>query len=368
MKKILSVLIMAMFLISLASVAFAVQGQAGNAGTTGETAKYQIGEDRDTFVSEAEQKRQDLIEKRDMAREGKTGDQIEIAAKKAGLQRKFTENKQELEKVMQKMRQRKTNLQQNYQEGKQKLADIKSELSQCKGKADTACAETRTRAKEHANNFLLNSADRVLALLEKTRERVEQSEKLSPQEKNDALEKLDTRLGDMAGVRETIEQMDETATKEQIQEASKLLGDSWKGANKEVKTQAGKVAADKIGGILVQIERLQAKLQNKIEQMKKAGKDTSAIDAMMNDFNAKINTAKEAQVSAKEQYTAGNANEGTIQVRNAHQNIKQARTMLKDVVRKMAKVQAGKKVQQGLEPETAQEQAAEEAAETEATE
>lgn len=362
MNKLLTILVMAMFLVSLSPIALAEETEAAAGDTTGTQEKYQIdAKEREDFTSQAAQKRQDLVEKRDMARAGKTGDQIEIATKKAGLQRKFAENADELKNILEKNKQNRENARANYQQAKNNLADSKNKLNDCKGKTDdAACTETKTKAKKDAKDFLLNSADRVLSLLEKTKERLTNSD-MNDADKTASLAKIDARIAELAGARETVEQMGDDATKEEIQEASRLIKDAWKGTNKDVKEEASKLAASKIGGILVQIERLQAKLQSTVDKLKEKGKDTSAIDAVMSDFNAKIDAAKASQATAQEKFTAGAIKEATAAMKEAHKSIKEARILLKDAVRKIAKVNAGKKVANGLETETAQEQAAEQA-------
>jgi hypothetical protein len=372
MNKLLTILVMAMFLVSLAPIALAEDDGATVAGSTeGTQEKYQIdAKAREDFLSQAQQKRQDLLEKRDMAREGMTGEQIEIATKHEGLKRKFAGDREALAVFLEQNRAERANARANYQEAKTKLADSKNKLKDCKGKADdAACAETKKQAKKDAKDFLLNSADRVLALLEKTKERITNSD-MADAGKTASLAKIDARIAELAGARTTIEQLGDDVTKDQIQEASRLIKDAWKGTNKDVKEEASKLAASKIGGVLVQIERLQAKLQNKIDQLKKAGKDTSAIDAIMTDFNAKIDAAKASQADAQTKFAEGNAKEGTTAMKAAHKSIKEARILLKDAVRKIAKVAKGEKAKAGLETETAQEQAAEQAqdAAAEATE
>ncbi len=362
MNKLLTLLVMAMFLVSLSPIALAEETEAVAGSTEGTQEKYQIdAKEREEFNSQAEQKRQDLIEKRDMARAGKTGEQIEIATKQEGMQRKFAGDKTELANFLEKTRSDRANAKEKYSEAKTKLADSKEKLKGCQGKTDDAvCTEEKTKAKQNAKDFLLNSADRVLNLLEKTKERITNSE-MNEADKTASLAKIDARIAELAGARETVEQMGADATKDAIQEASRLIKDAWKGTNKDVKEEASKLAASKIGGVLVQIERLQAKLQNKIDQLKKAGKDTSAIDAIMTDFNAKIDAAKASQATAQEKFTTGATKEATAAMKEAHKSIKEARILLKDAVRKIAKVAKNEKVKEGLETETAQEQAAEQA-------
>lgn len=363
MKKILSLLIMAVFLISLVPATFAAQG-SGKATAT--PTQYQTGGERDEFISKAEQLRTELQEKRGEAIATRTRQAINVAEKRQEQLRKFQENKQELKEVIQKAVQRRQQAIDKYREAKSNLEKAKEKIQKCKGKSDATCTEERRNARKHAQQFMLNAADRMLGLLEKTKERIQASD-LSEEEKAEVIADLEDRMEDIASARETIDETTEAATTDEIKESAKMIRDSWRKANKEIKQKASRAAVGKIGGTLVKIEKLEIKLERTVAKLKEKGYDTTPIEVMMQQFEAKIQEAKDEHALAMEKFQAGNANEATVNVRAAHAKIKEAHKLLKDVVRKIRKATQGESIQEeGLEPETQAEEQAAEAAEEEA--
>jgi len=366
MKKILSLLAMAILIIGLSPAAIAGNGQGTQDTATAVNEKYQIGGDREEFVSQAEERIKQLKEKRENALENRNRHRVEVATKRAGLLRKFQENKQELKQVIQKAVQRREQAIEKYREAKQNLEQTKEQLKQCKGKGDVQCTETRKQARKQSHQFLLNAADRVLGLLEKTKQRLQESEEMTEEAKAEATEEIEQRMSEIASVRETIEEMGEDATKDEIKEATGIMKHAWNKSNKEIKSKAGKAAAGKIGGVIVKIEKLETKLERTIEQLQNQGKDTAPIEEAMEKFQNHVSLAKEEHAKAMEKFQSGKANEATQHIRAAHNQIKDAHMILKDAVRKIRKVQQGEAIQEGLEPETEAEEAAE--AEAEAAE
>lgn len=353
MRKILSFLLIAMFLVGLAPAAFA----ANDGG------KYQTGGEREAFISQAEQRRAELQERREETASARTREKIDVAAKREEQLRRFQENKQEMLNVVANAIQRRADAIQKYREAKAQLAENKEKLKACKGLSNAACTEERIKARKNSQKLMLNAADRILGLLEKAKTRVQESDQLSEEEKATAIAALEDRMQDIASARETIEQTTEAATKEEIKESATLIREAWRKANKEIKEKASRAAVGKIGGTLVKIEKLEAKLERTVNKLKSQGIDTTPIETMMQQFENKIQEAKDAHAIAMQKFQEGNVNEATVNVRAAHRRIKEAHMLLKDVVRKIRKASQGEKIQEGLEPETEAEEAAQEAAE-----
>ncbi len=365
MKKLFSLLIMAIFLVSLVPAAFAEQDSESQGTDTPTPIKYAIGGDREDFVAQVEQQRDQLRENRDSALAQRTRQRINVAEKRQELLRKFQENKAEMREVVANAVQKRTEAINRYREARGELNQIKAKLKACQGRSDVTCTEERRNARENSQKFLLSASDRALGLLEKTRERIEQSTSLSEEEKATAIKQLEDRMQDMASVRETVEQTTEAASAEEIKESAKMVRESWRKAHKEIKEKAAREASGKIGGTLVKIEKLEIKLDRFVAQLKEKGYDTTPIEAMMQQFSNKIQEGKDAHAIAMQKFGEGNANEATVNTRAAHKRVKEAHMLLKDVVRKIRKANQGAQVQEGLEPETEAEEAAEEAAEAE---
>ncbi len=365
--KILSLLLMAMFLVSLVPAAFAVQGNENKADSP-EPTGYVVGGDREEFVAKAEQRRQDLLEKREGVVAARTRQRLNVANKREELLRRFQENKAEMIEKVAKAIQKRTEAIEKFREAKVDLAKNKEKLKACKGKADATCTEERRKTRKNAQKFLLNAAYRMTGLLEKARERIQKSDRLSEEEKATAIASIEARMQDVVSAQETIEATTEAATKEEVKESAKMLRETWRKANKEIKEKTAREVSGKIGGTLVKIERLQAKLERTVEKLKQKGMDTTPIEAMMQQFENKIAEGKAAHEVAMQKFQEGKANEATTNIRAAHKRIKEAHRLLKDVVRKIRKAHQGEKIREGVEPETEAEDAAERAAESAAEE
>jgi hypothetical protein len=352
MKQITSLLVVAMFLISLAPMAFAEQGQ----GTTNQVGtsinEAGEGEAREQFRSRSEQLREDLLQQREEARSNLKRDRVNIMEKHAEFRERYRENRAELSQILKRARERKEIAIAKQELAKTQLEATRGKLAQCKDKANVECTELRKQARKQSYNFLLNTADRVLTLLEKTKERVQNSD-LAEEEKAEIIAKIDERIEEAASSRETVELITENASKEEIKDAAKTIRESWKEANKNIRKGVAKVASMKIGGILVKIQRLQVKLDKIVDRLESKGKDTSAIEAVMADFDAKIADAEAAQAQVKAAlFETGKASEAVAYVKESHKSIKEARILLKDAVLKIRKVNQGQPIGSELEPET----------------
>jgi hypothetical protein len=365
MKKVLSLLIMAMFLISIVPAAFAEQDSGNQVANTPTPTRYVVGGDREDFVAQAEERRAELLEKRGDVVAKRTRDRLDVAAKREELLRRFQENKAEMREVVANAIAKRAEAIKRYRESRAELASAKEKLKGCQGRSDVTCTEERRKARQNSQKFLLSASDRALALLEKTKERIEKSTDLSDEEKALAIKQLEDRLQDMASARETVHQTTEAATKEEIKESAKMVREAWGKAHKEMKEKAARQAAGRIGGTLNKIEKLEVKLDRFVAKLKDKGYDTAPIEAMMEQFEAKIEEGKEAHALAMQKFQEGNANEATAHIREAHKSVKGAHRALKDVVRKIRKANQGQPVREGVEPETEAEEAAEEAAEAE---
>lgn len=345
---------MTIFLVSLVPAVFAAQGNANQRANT--PTQYAVGGDRENFVAQAEQQRQNLIEKREVAIGKQVRQKINVADKKEELLKKFQENKEQLRERVANAVQKRTEAINRYNEAKGELVKAKEKIKNCEGKQDVTCTEERRKTRQNAQKFLQSSMERALGLLEKTRERIENSKTLTEEEKTAAIADLEDRMEDIASVKETIEETTSDASAEEIKESTKMARESWQKANKEMKQRATQEASAKIGGTLVKIEKLTEKLDRTIEQLQAKGYDTTPIETMMQQFENKIQEGKDAQVIAEQKFNEGNANEATVNIQAAHKRIKEAHMMLKDVVRKIRKANQGEKVSEGLEPETEAEQ------------
>jgi len=225
----------------------------------------------------------------------------------------------------------------NYISAQNNFREAKGKLKACKNTEE--CNQLRGQTRERAKEFLLKTADNILEHLNKIKAKVESNEDLSEEEANEILEKIDGMIKEIEDAKSTIESSED---KDEIIEAAKTIKQAWVSIRKRLAIHTGRIINARIGGIIVKIKQLEVKLEKILERMEEKGIDTSEIQTLVDDFNAKTNEAKENYESAldkfkeaasKEVKTAHElAVEGHRYMKAAHKSLQEAQKLLRDIV------------------------------------
>lgn len=352
MKKIICLLVAAIFLISIAAIAFAEENatETDNATVTavsednGQKLTQKSSKDfeqkRSEFIQQAQAKRQELIQKRDEARAHIGEDIKNFKAKRAELRENYLSKKADLKEKASKARERVEEAKEKHKEAKARLAEKKDQLKECKGSDTDECVTLRADAKKDAGEFLANIADNVLAMLERAQERVDKS-KLSEEEKVSLKDQLELKMAEIASTKDSIDAFTENTTKEEVAEAAKTIRDIWKDAKDLIKKSAGLAASDRLGGVIVKAEKLQAKLEKAISKLKGKGADVSKAEELKSSFDAKLAEAKALHEEAKALFNEGKVPEAAQKTQDAHAALKEAHSILKDIVKELKGTKEG---------------------------
>ena len=355
MKKILCLLVAAIFLISIAATAFAEENATTDDAAVTVTAEsdgadqkkltQQTSKDfeqkRNEFMQQAQAKRQQLVEKREQAMAHLSDKVKEMKERRNAQRENYLQKKVELKEKAAKARERKEEAKAKHTEAKARLAEKKEQLKECKESETEECAALRADAKKDAKEFLSNIADRVLAMLERAKDRVEKS-KLSDAEKTTLLDQIDVKMAEIASTKDIAESLNENSTKEEVAEVAKTLKDAWQGTKDAIKKGAGLAAADKLGGVIVKSEHLQAKLEKILSKLSDKGIDVSGASDLKTDFDQKLAEAKNLHEEAKALFKEGKVPEAAQKTRDAHAALKEAHNILKDIVSELKGTKEGK--------------------------
>jgi len=195
-----------------------------------------------------------------------------------------------------------------FNETKVKFQDAKEKYKQCKESDGEECQELRVEAKKNAVDNLMHAADMILGELEKIKSKIESSEDLSEEEAAELLEKVNFEIQEVEQVKSKIENLGEDATIEDIKAAAKELRELWSKIKHKVKQHAGHVVHAKIGGVIVRMNHLSVKLDGVLERAAENGKDTSVAEGLLEKFNSQLDEAEESYEKAVEAYkTAENS-------------------------------------------------------------
>ncbi|MBU0628093.1 MAG: hypothetical protein KKC75_02810 [Nanoarchaeota archaeon] len=176
-----------------------------------------------------------------------------------------------------------------YNESQQKFNEVKARVKECEGNEDAECNQVREEIKENAKEFLLNTAGNILEHLNKVKANVESNEDLSEEEAKEIIADVDLMISEIEDAKSVIESSED---KEQIIEASKTIKKAWLRIKERLAVQTGKITASKIGGVIIKVKSLEAKLERVLSRMEEQSIDTTSIQSLVDEFNAKTDEAK----------------------------------------------------------------------------
>ncbi len=213
------------------------------------------------------------------------------------------------------------------------------------------CNVTDEELIEHAKNFLGNSADAIIEHLNKVKGKIQENEDLTEEEAADMIAKIDAKI---AEIQEAKEQVENATTKEEIREAAHKINAAWKNIKQLTTFHANVLINARIGGIVIKSEHLKEKLDRILARMEENGKDVTDIQPLIDEFEAKIDLAKEKYEAAIDKFKEFRDTEDTDKLREAQDFMKEAKKALQEAnekLREIIKAIKNKNGQQEIEEE-----------------
>jgi|TARA_B100000315_G_scaffold229133_1_gene238512 hypothetical protein len=235
-----------------------------------------------------------------------------------------------------------------YKEKKALFLDVKEKLKACEGVESDECNELREKAKEHAKEFLINGAKMAIEHLNKIKNKVESAEDMDEDKAKEIITEIDTAISKLE---DAITQVEAAQSKEDVQEAAKVINNIWKSIKHKEKLHAARLVHAKVWNIIKRSEHLEERLDSALTDMEEKGIDVDDIEAKVDEFSAKIAEAKEKYRKAEEllkqarDLKTENPDEEEITkvtelvkeakqlLREAHNAAKEAHQILMDIVR-----------------------------------
>ncbi len=217
-----------------------------------------------------------------------------------------------------------------------KLEDFKEKLSECKaGKVPKEeCRGLGKLVVNQGRELLKSSRDKIEGLLDQTKQKVLNSN-LPEEKKTELINKLNERLEKLA---KPSTKESEDASKEEINAKAKELRTVWKEAKTDIQASAGRMAAEKMGGVLQKTQSLREKLARTLSALKEKSKSTSELERELANFEAKLENARKTHSEAVrllEERNPENMKKATELIRAAHKELKEAHALLRNLVKNM---------------------------------
>ena len=234
-----------------------------------------------------------------------------------------------------------------YREKKALFLDVKARLKACEGVESNECTELREQAKEHAKEFLINGANMAIEHLNKIKHKIESAEDMDVDKAQEIIADIDNAISKLD---DAIAQVEAAQTKEEIQEAAKVINNVWKSIKHKERLHAARLVHAKVWNIIKRSEHLEERLDAALAKIEEQGIDVGDIDAKLDEFSAKIAEAKEKFENAKELLEEADdlktespseeektaikelVSEARQLLREAHNDIKEAHQILMDVI------------------------------------
>lgn len=330
-NKLAALFVLAVFVTSILPFAAAEDGGVEDDVEVETRADSNVGkrnvESREDVKTRADEKRAELMAKRTEAR-------AKIDAKRASMRERFeakrTEHKMRKE-LYQQLKEKRNELKDAREAKRAALGEIRGELRNCIASDSEECQKTRANARAHAKGFLTTASEHIIAVLQKARERIENSD-MGADAKATALAEIDAALAEIDAAQEAVASLGDDATREDLKDAAQIIREASHKAQKGIKKGIGIVASKRIGGVIVKMERLSDKFERMIAHLEKKGKDTSAAEAKQVEFEAKLDAAEALHAEAKALFESGDHAGAAEKIRAAHAELKAAHEMLKALV------------------------------------
>lgn len=248
-------------------------------------------------------------------------------------------------------------IKEQYQEKKMQYAEVKERYVEAKEKyasaknnwesARKAFLEKRNDTSataamiEKGKTYLTNTVDNRIKHLEFIKSKVENMSVLSDAEKSSIIAELNANIAAFEAFKPEIAAV---TTKEGLKAVAEKIKKEWINSRRGVERAAGHVLAVRELKLVEFAEKVSSELKGRIEKAKAAGKDTSAYDGVLSEFDAKIDSAKQDIESARAKFAAAGDSstsaeketlikEGKELLKSANEKIREAHKLLKDAAK-----------------------------------
>lgn len=172
----------------------------------------------------------------------------------------------------------------------------------------------------HAKKFLVNGCSFAERWLERFRLYIENS-RIEDEKKLELLSEVDEYIDT---IKEKKAEINESESPEELREAAKELREAWVEIRHNLGVMVGQVAALKLELIIEKAERVEVRLEEKVQQLEAYGINTSELEAILEEYSEHLENAEESVEIALELYEEGRYIEANNELKKATIEIKEA--------------------------------------------
>ncbi len=365
-KKCATVLVLALFILSIVPMAFAEEGKEITTKVEDDiTTKVEVDDNsvnvdaevkaqaQTETTSEKESDKDSFKSQKDTFKDQKEAfkgefkeSQKQMKEQREAMKESFKERreftKEQIEQMRERMNEAKDKYEQareRYKEQKDDLKDLRDQFKGCKeDDASENCVKVRKNVNTGVKNHLAKTIELIDNSVARLREHVNNSDVLSDEDKQSALASINKLEEQVTAEKDKVLAMGEDVSKEDLKVAVKELKQLWQDVSKQQRRIVAMLTSSKLDNLVEKQKEIAASMQKRIDDAKAKGLDTAELESILVEFNASVAKVEESQKIARTfwQQTEDISKEGMEKWHDAQEDVredvKDSREILREFV------------------------------------
>lgn len=210
---------------------------------------------------------------------------------------------------------------------------------------DAKTAGKDAEALEHAKKYLLRLADAIINKLERIKEKVSSSDKLTDAEESEIIADIDAKIKEISDAKAEVEK---ATTRDELKNAGKSIIKTWKAIKHRIKKHLLRLEHANVHAVIKRAEHLENRLEKVLAEMEEKGIKVEGIDAKVTEFSGMVNSARTLFGDAQEAFKQAKAireedsekaqelvKKSRDLLQQAQQKLKSAHDILVDIVKEI---------------------------------
>jgi len=228
-------------------------------------------------------------------------------------------SKEKLEQAKERYESARENLKKAKEQAEEKRKSFTEKKEELKTCTLSDCQRIRTEVRTEAKEYVFKTGEKLISILEKTKSRIETTEDIDDDEAASMIARIDERIELLQSATTGDD------TKEDILKSAKKVKEEWQKEQHMQKLRVEKLKNAKIGNIIKRAAHLSEKLEKIADKI-----ESDEIKALVGVFNEKIKESTEKQEMAKELFLTAKETNSRELVKQAQQYHKEAQKALKE--------------------------------------
>ena len=293
MKKIMSILVMVLLVLSVAPMVVAERQDMNKKGVSVEDGDLTVSDDNDTEEPESVGNAKQLRE----------------------ASKEFTRAKQAYQRASK-----------DTKESRQSFLQSKKQLKSCTDESEE-CVALREQVNQHAKDLVLNGIDGAIEHLNQLKAKMESSEDIEDVES--VIANIDTAIAELE---ETKAEVEVAESKAEIKSIARDVKTLWSRIRNKERVYAAKLVHAKVFNIIKRAENLEVKLERLVARLEAKGVDVTTLEENLAEFNTNIEAAR-AKYEEGKALIGEDAKQARNTIKEAHNLVKKAQSALMNLVR-----------------------------------